>query len=309
MERVARAHYNEATGWSPFPGYRTQQFRIRGPLPPGVDKVLRAGVDLRAPSGTATIEASLLRFDRYLIVRGESSPIDLVWKRERASAQGRTLALFLERGSLEVASNQRKLRLEAAQIAIVPPGAGPVVLHAGEKIAGVIFSFAASELAPLQARWSHSDGGVVREGVLALLDAVTKAPAVADLQSATSLRSLLRAAAHSLLVESTHVANLRDTDTLALVRLIVENRFQVPGFSVDGIAREAGLSRRVLERRLQVGGSSAAAILRERRVQNAEALMREQPGLPAREVASQSGFSSPVTLRRALASQRTGLES
>lgn len=304
MEQVARTHYHGKSGWAQFPGYRTQQFRVRGTLPADIDTVLRAGVDLRASTSTPTIEASILRFDSYLVVRGDSSPIELAWKRERASAQKRALVLLLERGTLELASSHRTVRLEGAQIAIVPPGDEPVLLRSHEKVTGIIFSFVATELAPLQIRWHHSDGGVVRQSVLALLKAAARATPPSNPQSANSLRSLLRAAAQALLVEAVQVSNSSEDDTLGLVRLIVESRFQVPGFSVNDIAREAGLTRRVLERRLQSVGATAATVLRERRIQNALALMRDQPGLPAREIAFRSGFSSPVTMRRAVAAAR-----
>ncbi|PPF84888.1 hypothetical protein C5E07_05140 [Pseudoclavibacter sp. RFBJ3] len=303
MKSVSHDLYDDEGGWSPFPGYLTQQFKVSGSLPPSIDTVLRAGVDLTASTPTVAIDASILRFDRYLVISGESSPIQVTWKRERASARERSLILFLEQGTLLVRSGQRHVRLEPSQIAIVPPGSEPVFLSTHRKIAGVMFSFDVKELEPLRPRWYHSDGGIVRDSVRTLLDTAVNAPPAPDPHSANSLRALLRAAAHALIVEATNVADLRDADTLALVQLIVENRFQVAGFGVDGIARESGLTRRVLERRLRLRGTSVAGVLRRRRIENAEALMGEEPSLSAREVALRSGFASAITMRRAIATE------
>ncbi|WP_374953194.1 helix-turn-helix domain-containing protein [Pseudoclavibacter sp. RFBJ3] len=153
---------------------------------------------------------------------------------------------------------------------------------------------------PLGVRWYHSSGGVVWESVRSLLEAAVQYPSSANPHSANALRSLFRAAAQALVVEATPTAQLREPDTLELVKLIVENRYQVVGFAVDDIARETGLSRRVLERRLHAVGTSPAMILRARRAERARSLTQEYPHMPTGEVAQRSGFSSPTTMRRAL---------
>lgn len=307
MERAARAYYSEAEGWSPFPGYRTQKLRVRGTLPPAIDGVLKAGVELVATSASLAIDASILRFDRLLVVQGRTSPIDVTWKRERRSARERGLVVLVEQGTLHVVSGQRRLQTDAGQIAVIPPGGDPVLIRAAAKTAGVMFSFSANEVEPLSLRWSVSEASVVGESVRALLAAAAAdAPQTADPKTANILRALLRAAAQSLVSEATQTVNAREGDALETVRAIVENRFAVAGFAVDDIAREAGLSRRVLERRLQAFGTTPASILRNRRVAEAATLLQADPNLSKREVALRSGFASAITMRRAMLAESAG---
>lgn len=300
MDLAARVYYDSERGWSRFPGYRTQRFRVNGELPSSLDAVLKAGIELTAESGSAVVDAALLRFDRYVVMHGRSSPVTLTWRRERTSAQTRGLVVLLRAGALRISSHQQSLTLGASEVVIVPPGTGAVVLRATEPVDLVFLSFDAEEVLPLRMRWHRSDGGVVRASIHALLEAAATAPQTSDPQAAAALRSLLRAAAKAILVQVTPVSDARDAETLDLVRLIIENRFQIAGFAVDDIVREVKLSRRVLERRLAGMGTTPAIMLRSRRVEQAQSLMRSEPGLTAREVALRSGFSSPSTMRRAL---------
>lgn len=300
MDLTARVYYDSERGWSRFPGYRTQRFRVNGELPSSLDAVLKAGIELTAESDSVVLDAALLRFDRYVVMHGRSTPVTLTWKRERASAQARGLIVLLRAGALRISSQQRSLTLGASEAAIVPPGGEVVVLRATQPVDLVFLSFDVEEVLPLRMRWHRSDGGVVRASVQALLEAAVTAPQTSDPQAATALRSLLRAAAKAMIVQVTPVSNARDAETLDLVQLIVENRFQIAGFAVDDIVREVKLSRRVLERRLAHMGTTPAIVLRARRVMQAKVLMRQEPGLTAREVALRSGFSSPTTMKRAL---------
>ncbi|PPF84885.1 hypothetical protein C5E07_05115 [Pseudoclavibacter sp. RFBJ3] len=189
--------------------------------------MLTAGVTLTVAPRTAMIDASILRFDRYLVVRGVSAPIDLTWKRERGSAQGRGLILLLEQGTLTVSASQRRFRVQASQVAIVPPGDDPVFLRSEQVVAGVIFSFAAMEIEPLRVRWGLSHGGVVGQSVLALLNTAVKAPPLPTPQSSNLLRSLLRASAQALVADATQVFGAAEADTIAVVKLIVETAFRL----------------------------------------------------------------------------------
>ncbi|WP_181064228.1 helix-turn-helix domain-containing protein [Pseudoclavibacter sp. AY1F1] len=308
MEQNANVKYDEDRGWGSFPGYQAHSFRHKGRLPPSIDTVLRAGVDLFAPTGSVTTEVTILRFDQYVVAHWRCSPVDFIWKRERSWSHGRGLAVFLERGSLLITSEDRRIELEAKQLAIVPPGTERVVMHADRGFEVTLFSFDVSEVDSTRLSWHHSAGGIVRQSVLGLLEAAAKRPQPSNPQSSSSLRALLRTAATALVVESRDIASHQDTDTFALVHLIVENRFHDSSFSVDGIAREAGLSRRALERRLRDSGATPGRMLRARRVQKALELKREMPGLPSSEVALRSGFASSVTMRRAIAAETSEQE-
>lgn len=91
--------------------------------------------------------------------------------------------------------------------------------------------------------------------------------------------------------------------TYLRVRLHFEARFTDPTFSVRSAASEIHVSERHIERLFARRGLAPSAYLRGLRIDFARALIatREETGMTMRAVASQSGFASARSLRRALA--------
>ncbi len=103
----------------------------------------------------------------------------------------------------------------------------------------------------------------------------------------------------SALAESTLAASgrrSRATEVRQAAMRSIDRHHKDPAFGVDEIARELHMSRRQLYRAFpDVGG--IAGMIAQRRLQTAERLMRDQPGLQLSEVAARSGFSTPGVMR------------
>ncbi|TQJ30575.1 helix-turn-helix domain-containing protein [Microbacterium sp. SLBN-146] len=103
----------------------------------------------------------------------------------------------------------------------------------------------------------------------------------------------------SALAESTLAAagrRSRATEVRQAALRSIDRHHRESTFGVDEIARELHMSRRQLYRAFPDAGGIAGMIA-QRRLQTAERLMRDQPGLQLSEVAARSGFSTPGVMR------------
>lgn len=129
-------------------------------------------------------------------------------------------------------------------------------------------------------------------------------PTLSALEALVLERTLIDIAFALFVAAGEHevVATTR-VSTYLRVRLHFESRFTDPTFSVRSAASEVHVSERHIERMFASRGLSPSAYLRALRVDFARALLdtRTQTGMTMQAIASQSGFASARTLRRALA--------
>ena len=85
---------------------------------------------------------------------------------------------------------------------------------------------------------------------------------------------------------------------------MIERNYWESDFDVDMLAHQLHISRRQLYRLFEESGERPAAVIADRRVSEAERLMRENPGLPVAAVGKMAGFASEAAFRSRFADRR-----
>lgn len=283
--------------------YAIYSFMYRGGLfGYEADLIRKLGIQFDRDGRPTALDIKAIEFDHFLVMHlvGSSRRID--WFRAGGAARRRHVFVFVNRGSLTVGAESGNTEVLAGLFAHIAPGAAPVTILPRGEIDVVTLSFDVAEVAPLVP--AIAVGGVsvhrsvVFRAVSSFLVGIAQSPPSRRLSDALALRALVREVARNLATEPSALP--RTASTVELARQIIKRRYRSPAFKANDIGVELEMSRRSVERAFAETDLSAAGEVRRYRVRHAYELLVAGPPMTLESIASESGFSSPEVMRRAL---------
>lgn len=243
-----------------------------------------------------------LRFDAFIIAQVKTDPIVIEWARSRPSAQGRYLFMFVNRGAVSFDNSSRVWTNPSGGLCLIYPGDTPVEVQMDDASEFVVFSFDQAEIEPYVLSPTNMDeahtGSTAFRAIYAYLQAATEQPRVKeDAKDSRILRTLTQDVARA--VASAAMGDWASNGVFQQAQRVIHEQASDPGFDVNQLAAQCGVSRRTLNRIYAKHDIQAAAEILRTRTQKAMALISENHALGIETVAAASGFNSLSTMARA----------
>lgn len=286
-----------------LPGYRTFEFTWRGERTPQFEAIFTTfGLHPVRHTGPAFAYLTVIRFDALLALQMTTRPATYAWIRDRPEARRRYGFLLASQGSVSLTANGVTSTATEGGILAAAPSAGDVTFEAHTEATFVFVSFDANEVRP----FSMSGTGTttvelpkpVFRAVHDYLAEATKSPPSTTPRESEVLRSLTRNVALSLVRAAAPAG--QHGGLVERASAAIEANAPSASFTANDVADELGVARRALDRAYAREGLSISDELRLQRARLARQLLIRHPSLSLRDIAEQSGFSSPQVMRRAL---------
>lgn len=286
-----------------LPGYRTFEFTWRGERTPQFEAIFTTfGLHPVRHTGPAFAYLTVIRFDALLALQMTTRPATYAWIRDCPEARRRYGFLLASQGSVSLTANGVTSTATEGGILAAAPSAGDVTFEAHTEATFVFVSFDANEVRP----FSMSGTGTttvelpkpVFRAVHDYLAEATKSPPSTSPRESEVLRSLTRNVALSLVRAAAPAG--QHGGLVERASAVIEANAPSASFTANDVARELGVVRRTLDRAYAREGLSISDKLRLQRARRARQLLIRHPSLSLRDIAEQSGFSSPQVMRRAL---------
>ena len=286
-----------------LPGYRTFEFTWRGERTPQFEAIFTTfGLHPVRHTGPAFAYLTVIRFDALLALQMTTRPATYAWIRDCPEARRRYGFLLASQGSVSLTANGVTSTATEGGILAAAPSAGDVTFEAHTEATFVFVSFDANEVRP----FSMSGTGTttvelpkpVFRAVHDHLAEATKSPPSTSPREPEVLRSLTRNVALSLVRAAAPAG--QHGGLVERASAVIEANAPSASFTDNDVARELGVVRRTLDRAYAREGLSISDKLRLQRARRARQLLIRHPSLSLRDIAEQSGFSSPQVMRRAL---------
>jgi AraC-like DNA-binding protein len=289
-------------------GFATYSWNSPHQLEPGTVSVMKSfGMFLEKQDDATQFRVRIATFDAIAAMHAVSSSMTMRWVRGTEEMRARYVIVFVNRGSVEVTSedDSHLASSKEGSFCIIFPGRGDVTIQVEEESELLAFGFDEQEFVPLKLfpasiRHLPADSAVFRCAYIYLVGLVQSSGHVSS-SSASVLKLLTREVARAIAFEAS--SDSREENFVEQSQQVIRRRFRDPDFNADVLAAELGISRRSLDRAYMHQPRSISEEIRHFRTHFAFTLLVEQEHLAARFVAADSGFKSAEVLRRSLIRQ------